>query len=605
MGFTAQSDRGRFSYTTDVRAKVRPTQDLQRSGSETDPQIPLTLPPPPHDLVASEGINVRSSKVKLQRADSIFESLEDYIATNFGSFACINTSFSIPRPPTLVRSVSEGNPMTLHARVTDETPHPERPSISGVDGKTLLLGDFAENGSWWTGGRPQRNHSQWVNQGRRSSRSLKVPAIDWAELDCFYQVVIQAGSSWESTLGRLLKGQTEKGLLLTSTSKFLQQELRDIASDLTQARLHVQRALMKATEAILKRPGRPLKSPKDSRFLLILLANPLLHASSANGVKDQRLFEVKGPGPGQHSGILKRIVGLLANLPNECHCYLVAWFSRFSESQFRRLVDLIGSFVTYRLTRQHDRKRSSVQGHTTELIPSLPGLGISNTAQLHAALGVAGPSKSGDGKTKTVVYSEDWQLKAAARVMSLLFSANVSRGTMRARYAALEASHSPSIAACQRGHTHGQQVPTSDFYNTLLDYSDIIADFEAWESRRRQFTFCQYPFFYSIWAKIHILEYDARRQMEVKAREAFFHSIMGRKAISQYLVLRIRRDCLVEDSLRGISENVSSGQEDIKKSLKIEFLGEEGVDAGGLRKEWFLLLVREVFDPHHGVFRQA
>lgn len=41
---------------------------------------------------------------------------------------------------------------------------------------------------------------------------------------------------------------------------------------------------------------------------------------------------------------------------------------------------------------------------------------------------------------------------------------------------------------------------------------------------------------------------------------------------------------------------------DLKKSLRIEFIGEDGVDAGGLRKEWFLLLVRQLFDPQFGAF---
>lgn len=601
---TAQSNGGGVSRTTDVRANFRKTKHEQRSGSQTDPENPSSLHAPPRGLVAPERADVRSSKMKLQPTVPIFQPLEDYIATRFGSLVCLNTSFSIPRPPTALRSLSEGNHRVLNARVTDELDS-EQPSISGVDAKTLLLGDFAENGSWWSGGRPQRNRSQRVGHGRSSSRSLKMPAVDWAELECFYELVSQAGCSWESTLEGLLESQTEGGLLLTSTATYIQHQLRDIASELAEARVHVQRALLKATEAILKRPGRPLKSPRDCRFLLVLLANPLLHASSAGGVKGQKLFDTKDLGPGQHSGIIKRIVGLLANLPNECHYYVVVWFSRLSENQLGRLVDLVGSFVTYRLTRQHGQKRSSSHAPTTELIPSFPGLRISSSAQLHAALGVAGPSKNGDGKIKTVVYSEDWQLKAAARVMSLLFSANINRGTRSARFVTFEPSFNLGIAAHRHAQTAGQILPTSDFYNTLLDYSDIIADFETWESRRGQFTFCQYPFFYSIWAKIHILEYDARRQMEVKAREAFFHSIMGRKAISQYLVLKIRRDCLVEDSLRGISENVSSGQEDIKKSLKIEFLGEEGVDAGGLRKEWFLLLVREVFDPHHGVFCRA
>jgi E3 ubiquitin-protein ligase HECTD2 len=49
-----------------------------------------------------------------------------------------------------------------------------------------------------------------------------------------------------------------------------------------------------------------------------------------------------------------------------------------------------------------------------------------------------------------------------------------------------------------------------------------------------------------------------------------------------------------------VSEVVGSGGEDIKKGLRIVFKGEEGIDAGGLRKEWFLMLVRDVFNPDHG-----
>jgi hypothetical protein len=53
----------------------------------------------------------------------------------------------------------------------------------------------------------------------------------------------------------------------------------------------------------------------------------------------------------------------------------------------------------------------------------------------------------------------------------------------------------------------------------------------------------------------------------------------------------------IEDSLKHSSDNELA---ELKKSLKIEFVGEDGVDAGGLRKEWFLLLVRHLFDPKYG-----
>ena len=33
------------------------------------------------------------------------------------------------------------------------------------------------------------------------------------------------------------------------------------------------------------------------------------------------------------------------------------------------------------------------------------------------------------------------------------------------------------------------------------------------------------------------------------------------------------------------------------------FVGEEAVDAGGVRKEFFLLIMKELLDPKYGMFR--
>jgi HECT-domain (ubiquitin-transferase) len=81
--------------------------------------------------------------------------------------------------------------------------------------------------------------------------------------------------------------------------------------------------------------------------------------------------------------------------------------------------------------------------------------------------------------------------------------------------------------------------------------------------------------------------------MEAHAREAFFSSLHHRRYVQPTLVLRVRRHRLMEDSLRQISEN----EDNLKKKLFIAFEGEEGVDGGGLRKEWFLLLTKQLFNP--------
>ena len=36
--------------------------------------------------------------------------------------------------------------------------------------------------------------------------------------------------------------------------------------------------------------------------------------------------------------------------------------------------------------------------------------------------------------------------------------------------------------------------------------------------------------------------------------------------------------------------------------LKVSFVGEPGLDMGGLTKEWFQLLIKQIFDAEYGMF---
>ena len=66
--------------------------------------------------------------------------------------------------------------------------------------------------------------------------------------------------------------------------------------------------------------------------------------------------------------------------------------------------------------------------------------------------------------------------------------------------------------------------------------------------------------------------------MQSKARDAFFDSIMTHRNVEQHLTLNVRRECLVEDSLKAVGEVVGSAGDEIKKGLRIIFRGEEGID---------------------------
>jgi hypothetical protein len=53
--------------------------------------------------------------------------------------------------------------------------------------------------------------------------------------------------------------------------------------------------------------------------------------------------------------------------------------------------------------------------------------------------------------------------------------------------------------------------------------------------------------------------------------------------MSPYLILRVRRSNIVEDTLKYINNSNLN----LKKPLKVMFEGEPGIDEGGVRKEFF------------------
>lgn len=87
--------------------------------------------------------------------------------------------------------------------------------------------------------------------------------------------------------------------------------------------------------------------------------------------------------------------------------------------------------------------------------------------------------------------------------------------------------------------------------------------------------------------------------MEDQARAAMFAALFGGAGgISPYFVLEVRREHIVEDSLTKLTQ--AGNRELLKRPLKVKFQGEEGQDAGGVRKEFFAILCRQLLSPEFG-----
>lgn len=67
------------------------------------------------------------------------------------------------------------------------------------------------------------------------------------------------------------------------------------------------------------------------------------------------------------------------------------------------------------------------------------------------------------------------------------------------------------------------------------------------------------------------------------------------------LQLNVRRARVFEDSFQYLQRK--SGDQIKHGKLSIRFYDEEGVDAGGVTREWFQILARQMFDPNNALFQ--
>lgn len=94
-----------------------------------------------------------------------------------------------------------------------------------------------------------------------------------------------------------------------------------------------------------------------------------------------------------------------------------------------------------------------------------------------------------------------------------------------------------------------------------------------------------------------VLEFDNKRNY-------FNRSITNRGQLTRVsyppLQLSVRRDNVFHDSYKSLA--YKSPDEMKYGKLSIRFHGEEGVDAGGVTREWFQVLSRQMFDPDYALF---
>ncbi|KAJ2082765.1 hypothetical protein GGI09_007459, partial [Coemansia sp. S100] len=161
----------------------------------------------------------------------------------------------------------------------------------------------------------------------------------------------------------------------------------------------------------------------------------------------------------------------------------------------------------------------------------------------------------------------------------------------------------PVVAQClalmnSYNNTH-KLVPYSAFYNDAVnEHIDVVDDVPRFRVPESM-SFCSYPFLLSPTTKSEVIKAESGIMMRTELQDSFFRAMFS-GVTCPYLVLEVRRDSLVRDTLYQLDLKLS---QDLRKQLKVRFVGEEGVDEGGVQKEFFQLIVRDVFSSKYGIFK--
>ncbi|XP_029470032.1 E3 ubiquitin-protein ligase Itchy isoform X2 [Rhinatrema bivittatum] len=89
---------------------------------------------------------------------------------------------------------------------------------------------------------------------------------------------------------------------------------------------------------------------------------------------------------------------------------------------------------------------------------------------------------------------------------------------------------------------------------------------------------------------------------DFKAKVQYFKFWCQQLAMPQHIKISVTRKTLFEDSFQQI---MSFNPQDLRRRLWIIFPGEEGLDYGGVAREWFFLLSHEVLNPMYCLFEYA
>ncbi|KAG7467067.1 hypothetical protein MATL_G00149400 [Megalops atlanticus] len=278
----------------------------------------------------------------------------------------------------------------------------------------------------------------------------------------------------------------------------------------------------------------------------------------------------------------------MSKLPLPALAKLARLWSQYSAEQIRRMTETFQQLITYKVISNEFSGRNLVNDDDA-VVAATKCLKIIYYANL---LG-------GDLDMENNEEEDEEPVPESSELTLQELLGEERRNKKGPRIDPLETELGVKTTDCRR-----PLIPFEEFVNEPLnDVLEMDKDYTFFKvETENKFSFMTCPFILNAVTKNLGLYYDNRIRMYSERRITVLYSLVQGQQLNPYLRLKVRRDHIIDDALVRLEMIAMENPADLKKQLYVEFEGEQGVDEGGVSKEFFQLVVEEIFNPDIGMF---
>ncbi|NXD71686.1 UBE3A ligase, partial [Eolophus roseicapillus] len=278
----------------------------------------------------------------------------------------------------------------------------------------------------------------------------------------------------------------------------------------------------------------------------------------------------------------------MSKLPLAAQAKLVRLWSKYRADQIRRMMETFQQLITYKVISNEFSSRNLVNDDDAVVAAS-------KCLKMVYYANVVG----GDVDTDHNEEEDEEPIPESSELTLQELLGEERRNKKGPRVDPLETELGVKTIDCRK-----PLIPFEEFINEPLnDVLEMDKDYTFFKvETENKFSFMTCPFILNAVTKNLGLYYDNRIRMYSERRITVLYSLVQGQQLNPYLRLKVRRDHIIDDALVRLEMIAMENPADLKKQLYVEFEGEQGVDEGGVSKEFFQLVVEEIFNPDIGMF---